>query len=160
MHNHDLNRLNNNPFKMLEEELGFPFFTSLQAVVKLRIQSLDDNRASKYLGTLIEGLQNKHSWIADDWVILFFQRMLGGDRFDRLWDMEELPGDNADGKMGVLVMDDLLTALGVLERQHHPTIEMSIGRDDLLALDKVFSPSKLSLAEIAEQLQRAEEDRI
>ena len=75
MNNDDLNRLSNDllpaffdradsdakglakplgqdPFKMLEDSLGVPFFTSLEANSKLRVRSLDDNRASKYLGCL------------------------------------------------------------------------------------------------------------
>lgn len=144
MHNHDLNRLSNDPFQTLEQELGFPFFTSLQAVVRLRVQSLDDTRSSRYLGCLAEGLQNKHSWISDDWVIIFFQRMLV-DRFERLWNMDESPDDSCAAVSGI-VMDDLLTALGILEREHHPRM----GRSDLLALDRVFRGTQ-SFAEIAEE---------
>jgi hypothetical protein len=149
-----LKRQAQDPFKMLEDSLGVPFFTKLEAVVKLRVQSLPDARAAVYLSGLTGGMMNKHSWLSSDWVVGFLQKVCG-DRFDRIAKID--PPDN-DNETGTLVFDDLLTALGVDSRYDHPEYGRTIIRDELLALDKVFRGSNRSCAELAEMLRRFGEE--
>jgi hypothetical protein len=148
-----LKRQNQDPFKMLEDSLGVPFFTSLEAVVKLRVRSLTDARSAVYLAGLFGGLQDKHSWLSSGWVVGFIKKVCG-DRLDRIAQLE--PEDDDGTK--VLIFDDLLTALGVVDRHHDPELGLVISRDDLLALDKVWRGSKMSCAELAERLRRFGEE--
>jgi hypothetical protein len=149
-----LKRQNQDPFKMLEDSLGVPFFTSLEAVVKLRIQTLNDVRSAGYLAGLTGGLQNKHLWLTDGWLVGFVQKVCGG-RFDRIAKID--PPDD-DDETGTLIFDDLLTALGVDTRHDHPEYGRTITRDELLALDKVFRGTNRSCAELAEMMRRFGEE--
>jgi hypothetical protein len=149
-----LKRQNQDPFKMLEDSLGVPFFTSLEAVVKLRIQSLNDVRSAVYLTGLTGGMQTKHSWLSSNWVVGFLQKVCG-ERFDRIAQTD--PVDD-DGETGTLIFDDLLTALGVDTRYDHPEYGRTITRDELLTLDKVFRGTKRSCAEMAEMMRRFGEE--
>ena len=142
------------PFKMLENSLGVPFFASLEAIVKLRFKTLSDRQVASYLSMLFGGLQTKHPWITDDFAWSFFSKTVGVDRLKKL---EKIKGAD-DIEANELVFDDLLTALGFSERTTFPDFGMAIGRDELLALDKVFRGSKMSCAEMAEKLRRLEED--
>jgi hypothetical protein len=142
------------PFKMLDESLGVPFFTKLAAIVKLRVQTLSDEQASIYLCGIAGGMQHKHNWISDEWVVRFFYNSLGKDRFEVFRKMEDVPED-IDAQ--VLVFDDLLTALGRTERKLLDDGTAVMYREDMLALDKVFRGEKFSLAELAEQCRRMEE---
>jgi hypothetical protein len=142
------------PFKMLEDSLGIPFFTSLEAVVKLRIQTLDDARSATYLAGLVGGMQNKHTWLSTNWVVGFLQKVCG-ERFDRIAQTD--PVDD-DGETIELMFDDLLTALGVDTRYDHPEHGRTITRDELLALDKVFRGNSKSCAELAEVMRRFGEE--
>jgi hypothetical protein len=141
------------PFKMLEDSLGVPFFTKLEAIVKLRIQALDDVRSAVYLSGLTGGMQNKHFWLSDDWIVGFIKKVCGG-RFNRIA-KANLLSDN--GETGALIFDDLLMALGVEERHEHPDCGRVISRTDLLALDKIFRGTQRSCAEMAEMMRRFEE---
>jgi hypothetical protein len=149
-----MKRQQQDPFKMLEDSLGLPFFTKLEAVVKLRIRSMDDTRSASYLAGLCGGMQNKHSWLSTEWVVGFLQKVCG-DRFEALTSIDSPPEDN---EAGTLVFDDLLTALGVDSRYDHPEYGRTITRDELLALDKVFRGSNRSCAEMAEMLRRFGEE--
>jgi hypothetical protein len=152
-------KVTTDPFKMLEDSLGVPFFTSLEAIVKLRVQSLDDVRTAGYISFLAGGMQNKHSWISDEWMIRFFHRVLGADRFKAIMKLGDMPDDDKNrGDVGALVFDDLLTAMGRTDRRECPELGMTIGRADILALDKVFRGEKMSCAEMAELVRRAEDE--
>lgn len=139
---------------MLEDSLGVPFFTKLEAVVKLRVQSLPDTRAAVYLSGLTKGMVNKHSWLTVEWVVGLLQKVCA-DRFDRIAKID--PPDD-DNETGTLVFDDRLTAIGVDSRFDHPEYGRTITRDELLALDKVFRSSNRSCAEMAEMLRRFGEE--
>ena len=140
-------------FKMLEISLGVPFFSSLEAIAKLRLITLSDSSATSYLCCLFGGLQIKHSWITDDWVSGFIVRVVSHERFTRLVKTEA----SADVASDVLVFDDLLCAMGRIDRVHDPEMGMVISRADVMALDKVFSGENMSLAELGEQLRRIED---
>jgi hypothetical protein len=143
------------PFKMLEESLGVPFFTKLEAVCKLRVSTLSDIKTAHYLSSLAGGMQGKHNWISDDWVVGFFVRVLGEVRFKVFINLKDLPDD--DGEAGSLVFEDLLTALG---RDSHCDDELGavVSIDDLIALHKVFQGSKFTCAELAEGLRRVQDE--
>lgn len=147
-------KISQDPFKMLEDSLGVPFFTKLEAVVKLRVKSLNDIQSTSYVTFLASGMQHKHSWISDDWIVRFFYKVLGTDRFDRLMKIKGAEDNDADS----LVFDDLLTAMGMTSRCEMPDGGMGIGRVELLALHRVFQGHKMSCAEMAEQVRRAEEN--
>jgi hypothetical protein len=144
------------PFKMLESHLGVPFFTSIEAIAKLRVRSLSDIEAAHYLAALAGGMQGKHNWISNDWVVGFFARVLGEQRFKVFIGLKDIPDD--EGEAGSLVFEDLLTALGSIEIKHYPEIGRTIDREQLLLLDKVFRGERYSCAELAEQLRRIEDE--
>lgn len=148
-------KMNQDPFQMLDDSLGVPFFTSLEGCVKIRVSSLSDADAAGYISRLASGLQTKHNWVTDEWVIGFFYRVLGAERFKLV--MENDYPDDGD-EMGVLVFDDLLTAMGRHDRREDPELGAVINRDDLLALDKVFRGTNFSCAELAELCRRKEDE--
>jgi hypothetical protein len=142
------------PFQMLEDSLGVPFFTSLEAVARIRVQSLSDAQASCYLAGITNGLMNKHSWLSVEWLVGFVQKVCG-TRFDGVASIEDPPDDE---NTTLLIFDDVLTALGVDSRHDLPGYGRSFSRDDLLALDKVFRGDTRSCAELAELMRRVEEE--
>jgi hypothetical protein len=139
------------PFAMLESSLGVPFFNSLEAIAKLRVATLDNAGATAYLGVMVDGMLNKHSWLTPQWAYAFSQRVLG-DRLSQITDSDGLVEDM--GATSAHVFGDLLTALG-RDVHEDPTHGPLIGREDLLALDKVFRGQGRSIAELAEVLRRA-----
>jgi hypothetical protein len=139
------------PFKMLEDSLGIPFFASLEAVVKLRLQTLTDARSAIYLTKLYGGLQNKHSWLASDWVGRFLRNVCG-ERLDSILSTDDLSG--GDNILLSTLFNDLLTALGMSNTSVHPEHGRTFNRDEILALDKVFRGTEQSYAEIAETMRR------
>ena len=80
-------------------------------------------------------------------------RVVSHKRFTRLVKTEA----SADVASDVLVFDDLLCAMGRIDRVHDPEMGMVISRADVMALDKVFSGENMSLAELGEQLRRIED---
>jgi hypothetical protein len=140
------------PFEMLESHLGVPFFTSIEAIAKLRVRSLSDIETAHYLAALAGGMQGKHNWISNDWVVRFFLRVLGEQRFKVFISLKDIPND--EGEAGSLVLEDLLTALGSIEIEHHPRFGRTIDREQLLLLDKVFRGEMYSCAELAEEMRR------
>jgi hypothetical protein len=140
------------PFKMLETSLGLPFFDSLEAIAKLRAATLDDASAAAYMGMLVDGMINKHSWLSPSWAYSFSERVLGTERLAVI-------RDNSGTIQGIEntsahVFGDLLTALGG-NVYDHPEHGPLLGRDALLLLDKVFRGEERSLAELAEIARRA-----
>jgi hypothetical protein len=146
------------PFKMLDDSLGVPFFTKLEAISKLRLATLSDAEACEYVGMLGGGLQNKHNWISIEWCVHFCHKILGADRFKQVMNHPETDSDDSDeGIVGSLVFDDLLTALGREDRKLDEELGAVVSIDDLMALDKVFRGERFSCAELAEQLRRVQE---
>jgi hypothetical protein len=141
------------PFKMLEDSLGVPFFTKLEAIVKLRFTTLDDGEVGEYLSYIAQGLQNKHSWIDDAWVGKFFLRTMGENRFQAVCKAQT--GAISEG-IGVLVLDDLMLALGRTETKYQENGDRLLGLADVLALDKVFRGEEFSFAKLGEQIRRLE----
>lgn len=123
------------PFKMLEDSLEVPFFTSLEAVVKLRLKTLDDIQMASYLSFLATGMQNKLDWLSDVWILGFFRKTVSSDRFANFMKTDSVE----DCDVAALVLDDLLTALGKTSRTEIEDFGIAVRREDLLALDKVFN---------------------
>jgi hypothetical protein len=144
---------NQDPFKMLEASLDVPFFSSIEAIAKLRVQTLDNAKAGAYLVAMMEGIHQRHQWIDKAWISQFLRRVWG-DRFDEVAAIDQYDPDDLSN-ICEWVFTDLLAALGKFECiKEHPEFGQLLDRDSILALDKVFRGKETSLAELAERLRR------
>jgi hypothetical protein len=143
--------LEQDPFKMLDNSLGVPFFANIERIAKLRISSLSIDKIPLYIGNLFGGMQNRHDWITDE----YLRGLAGsvcGDRWGEVVSQDDV--ENDDGETGALVFDDLLLALGITERHQTEDGIPLIGRDDVLALGKVYRGEKYSMEELGEAMRR------
>ena len=148
-------KVTQDPFKMLEDSWGVPFFNSLEAIAKLRCGMLSDDQAGHYLSFIAGGMQGKHNWITDNWIASFFIRVLGKARFESIMSLKDLSDSEEAGGWG---FEDLLIALGSTENKHDPELGAVISREQVLLLDKVYRGENYSCAELAEQLRRLEDN--
>jgi hypothetical protein len=138
------------PYELLEQDLGVPFFDSLQAVAKLRIQTLSDAQVSIYCAFFID-VERRHPWLESD---DFFARFVAIVYGKRLYEKDGVTDNIVERmKVGTMALDDLLTALGRLDRKFDPvTGEMLLNRADLRVLDKVHLPEKGNWLDMANSL--------
>jgi hypothetical protein len=152
-------KVNQDPFKMLEESLGVPFFTKLEAIGKLRASTLTDSESGFYIGVLADAIGRKHSWIPDDWGMKFAHSILGKERLMLVvkTDTDTIPGDRATD-IKCFLFEDLLIALGdedpVKEMEFsdgevHPAMSLA----QMRLLDKVIRFEEYSFAHIASELE-------
>jgi hypothetical protein len=139
-----------NPFKLLEDQLGVPFFANLQELAKKRIDTLDDAHAASYLAAMIGGLEGKHSWLEDYWAK--FVALTCGDRsqaiLDKVKDCEDLSAPWA--------WEDILFALGKGSELDFADGEVWMSKAAIRALSQVWDGGgEVPLAVVADKLESA-----
>jgi hypothetical protein len=141
---------NQNPYELLEQDLGVPFFDSLQAIAKLRVQTLSDSQAKIYC-TFFIGIEKRHSWLMND---NFFARFVTIVYGKDLCEDDKVNNNTAERvNVSAMALDDLLTALGRMDHEFDPvTGEKLLKRADFLALDKVHLPKNSSWLEMADAM--------
>jgi hypothetical protein len=139
-----------NPYDLLEQDLGVPFFDSFQAITKLRIKTLSDPQANIYF-TFFIGIEKRHSWLEND---NFFARFVSIVYGKDLCNQNQVNVDMAERiNISTMALDDLLTALGRIDREFDPiTNELLLSRADALALDKVHRPKHSSWSDMVDAL--------
>jgi hypothetical protein len=139
-----------NPYELLEQELGVPFFDSLQATTKLRVQTLSDAQAQIYCSFFL-GIEERHSWLESD---NFFARFVSIVYGKDLCDDHKVSIDATERiNVGAMALDDLLTALGRIDREFDPvTGDLLLNQDDALALDKVHFLKNGSWSDMVDEL--------
>jgi hypothetical protein len=143
--------------QLLEKSLGVPFFDSLMACAKLRIQNLTDVFAAAYVLTLLMGIKNRHSWIGENTFTLTYCDICGS-RLNRIRDAAKRLDDfftvsTNTSTIRKYVIEDLLTASGRLEAAYHPeTDSQLLNHDDLLLLSQIADFGGTSFGDIANLL--------
>jgi hypothetical protein len=151
-------KVTTDPFKMLEDSLGVPFFTKLEAIAKLRVSTLTDSESSFYIGVLTDAIGRKHSWIPDDWGMKFAHSILGSLRLKRVIkaDMPDSTDDRATD-IKCFLFEDLLIALGdddaMQEREFSDGVHKAISLPQMRLLDKVIRFEEYSFAHMASELE-------
>lgn len=151
-------KVTQDPFKMLEESLGVPFFTKLEAIAKLRVSTLTDSESGVYVGVLADAIGRKHSWISDDWRMKFAHSILGKERLMLVveTDTDTIPDDRATD-IKCFLFEDLLIALGdddaMQEREFSDGLHKSMSLAQMRLLDKVIRFEEYSFAHIASELE-------
>jgi hypothetical protein len=77
-----------NPYKLIEEQLGVPFFDNLQKIAKARLAGMSDRAAVVYLGTICEGVSKKHPQIRDTFIPWLIERTVGYSRWKILAEID------------------------------------------------------------------------
>lgn len=96
-----------NPARMLEAQLGTPFFDNLLKLAKQRAAALDDIQLADYLGNIIAGVLQRHpefDWFPD-WLI---DRTLSKERQAKMLDAEGK--DDEESRENVDWLLDLIRA--------------------------------------------------
>jgi hypothetical protein len=139
-----------NPYELLEQELGVPFFDSLQATTKLRVQTLSDAQAQIYCSFFF-GIEERHSWLESD---NFFARFVSIVCGKNLSSKDEISIDATEKiNISAMALDDLLTALGRIDREFDPvTGDLLLNLADALALDKVHFLKNGSWSDMVDEL--------
>jgi hypothetical protein len=142
--------VNQDPYQMLDEHLGVPFFDSLLSTVTIRVSSLDDAQAGFYLGSMLAGMILAHPWLEAQ----FGRRLFSccGTRTAAVIESVRSEQDFEVEGITMLVWDDLLLALGHSET-HEVAGESVIGFDELMLLDKVWHSDKMRLSVLADKLR-------
>jgi hypothetical protein len=142
-----------NFYDSLEEDLGIPFFDSIQAIAKLRILTLTDTQMTIYSSSLLGGIEKRHPWLESNNFAPRFIAVICGERLYKKLSITKTIIYESMETVSTMVADDLLTALGRFERTLHPlTGAMILSKDDVLALDKVHSLQTTRWIKIAEML--------
>lgn len=145
-----------NPYELLEKDLGVPFFDSIEALAKLRIETMTNAYAIHYLNILIRALSDRHPWLMSDGFPYRFMVSVCGERLKELVnEASVLTADFDPGSFSMMALEDVFTALGKPGRTYDPeTEDMIIRRTDMLALDKVWLTEDMRWAGIAENKGR------
>jgi hypothetical protein len=142
-----------NFYSLLEEDLGVPFFKSIEAIAKLRISTLTNVQMFVYSSFLLGGIEKRHLWLESDNFISSFITTICGERLYKVPVLTRAMISESTKTVSMMVTDDLLTALGRFERTFHPlTGAMILNKADVLALDKVHSLKTKRWMKIAEIL--------
>lgn len=138
-----------NPYKLLEKDLGAPFFSSLKALTKQRIDNIDDAHAIHYLNIILDNISERHPWLLFDQFPHRFMVSVYGERLKRIANGISVPTADFDGESCLfMAIEDVLAALGKPGRSYDPeTDDMVIRRTDILILGKVWLEGKIPFGE-------------
>jgi hypothetical protein len=139
-----------NPFKLLEEQLGVPFFSNLEELAKKRISTLTDTQAASYLAAMIGGLTGKNPWLEDYWSK--FVDVVAGDQsqaiLGKVKDCEDLNKPWA--------WEDILFALGKGSELDFADGETWMSKGAIRALSQVWDGGgEVPLSVVANRLESA-----
>jgi hypothetical protein len=143
--------ISQDPYQLLEQHLGVPFFESLLSIAKQRILTLNDNDAAYYIYVLLDGMILANPWLKNDSFITQLLK-LSGIQLGFIAEYSESSTEIMRANT-ITVLDDLLTALGRTERTYYQG-EIVLSEDDLRAIDKVWHGNICRPVELAEKLRK------
>ena len=94
------------PYQMIEERLGIPFFENLKNIAAARVRDLDDATAIGYIANITEGITKRHPNL-EDFRPWFLSNVLDYDRLNRLIATEATDCGDVSFFLG-----DIVTAAG------------------------------------------------
>jgi hypothetical protein len=137
-------------YNLLEEELGVPFFDSLEALAKQRIEDMDDAHTIHYLNIILDGTTARHPWLLRSQFPYRFMASVCGERLKRIDNGVPVSTTADFDGVSCLVMaiEDTLTALGRPKRTNHLANGFSVQQSDILALEKVWLGKNILWGEV------------
>ena len=142
--------LSQNPYELIEQQLGVPFFDNLVKRAKARLQVLDDEQTIIYLLAIVSGIEKCHPELTDfgNW---FFSNVVSKKRYSKMLSVVD-PEKKIN--MGFLTCDLICAAGGekeILELNEGEGEGISLSGLKLLA--KVWEGEKVSVKDLIAQLE-------
>ena len=138
----ELFKLSQNPYQLIEEQLGVPFFDNLKKTATARLQGLDDAMAIGYLANITEGIVKRHPELTDfgGW---FISNVVDCHRLQRL-----LATDVGDWGDVSFFMADIITAAGGENEIKEDDGQRLMSREGLKLLASVWDGDEFSLHDL------------
>ena len=137
-----------NPYELIEEQLGVPFFDNLVKRVKARLKTIDDESASLYILNIIAGIENCHPEL-DNFGTWFIANVISKERFKKLINIE------SENKPDVaFFLSDIICAAGGENeiKEENETDWLSL--NGLKLLSKVWDGDNLSIKDLIAQASK------
>lgn len=144
----ELFKLSQNPYQLIEEQLGVPFFDNLKKTATARLQGLDDAMAIGYLANITEGIVQKHPELTDfkEW---FLSSVLDFDRLNRLIATEATDCGDISFFLG-----DIVSAAGASQEVTEQDGRQLVTQSGLKLLSQVWDGGDVSIRDLIAQLDQ------
>ena len=130
------------PYQLIEERLGVPFFENLKNIAAARVRDLDDATAISYIATVVEGIMKRHPNL-DDFRPWFLSSVLDNDRLNRLIAAE--PTDCGDTSF---FLGDIVSAAGASGEVKQEGDQQLVSTSGLKLLAQVWDSEAYSLHDL------------
>jgi hypothetical protein len=147
-----------NPYRLLEKDIGAPFFSSLKVLVKRRTDNIDDTHAIHYLNIILENISDRHPWLLFDQFPHRFLISVHGERLKRITKGVSVhTADFNENSCLFMAVEDVLAALGKPGLAYVPeTGAMVIRTTHVSILEKVWPGEKIHREEFYSMQERPE----
>lgn len=141
--------MSQNPYELIEEQLGVPFFDNLERLAKKRLAGMSDRAAVVYIGTICEGVSQRHPQIRDTFIPRFIERTVGYERYKALAEIDDPDFD--DPETTAWGTDLIQAAGGEVLRDNGEDL---ISTEGVKLLSQVYESENISPRELAAYLEQ------